>query len=447
MTQQESASPSGLGLRRKADFLQSTPAPGGPPRIAFFTDTFAPTHDGVARITTDLAAVLAGRGIDVTVFTVRAPGQRWRETRSDGVRVRRHVSLSAPSYPEYRVALFPYSSVRRTRNRFDVVHIHTPGFVGLAGLLAARHWRVPSIGTYHSDLAGMLAGAGRSRPSRWFLRAWSRFNLWLCWACDVVTAPTVRSAEQLEQARPRQGARGPIVIENGVDGSRFHRDAPGVDWHSRLGIPTSRPLVTFLGRLTHDKGAPRFLDSAERIPADVPCFVVVGGTGPLEKEVAARFQPNGGLSGRGAYVGAVREEEKPALFAQTRVFVLPSFSDTSSVALLEAMACGAACVVTDRGGPAEIARRSGASLIVDPEDREGLARAIGDLLRDPERASQMGARGAAWVREEASIERTATSFDRLYRSFRSATEASSKSQDPGTDLQTRPVRSPEPGSR
>lgn len=391
----------------------ANPPPGKPLRIAFFTDSFPPTHDGVAEATSALGAELSALGHELTVFTVRLPGQRRRERLANGVTVRRHLALAAPSYPEYRVALLPYAPLFLSRHRFDLVHIHTPGFVGLAGYLASRRWRTPAIGTFHSDLRGMLAGAGKSAVTRAFFRAWARFNVDLCLHCDATTAPT--SAARIPLDAARVSGRQSVVIENGVDVIRFRPGVTSPDWHDRLGVPQGRPFVTFLGRLTRDKGVLRFLDAVEGLRPEVPSFAIVGGAGPLRATVAERFSHGSALADRGGFVGVVPDQEKAALLAQSRVFVLPSLSDTSSVALLEAMACGAGCVVTNRGGPAEIARRSGAGILVEPEDIHGLSRAVEELLEEPTRTAAMAATGMAWVRGEASVQRSASLFVRLYR--------------------------------
>jgi glycosyltransferase involved in cell wall biosynthesis len=114
----------------------------------------------------------------------------------------------------------------------------------------------------------------------------------------------------------------------------------------------------------------------------------------------------------------VLEEEKPALLAQSQAFVMPSLSDTSSVALLEAMASGVPSVVSAFGGPAEIARRSSVGLVVDPRDADRLAGAIAQLLGNPPLARSFAIRGRDWVREHASAERMAREFVDCYRSVR-----------------------------
>ncbi len=385
-------------------------------RVAFFTDTFRPTHDGVAKVTDAVAVALGRAGHEVTVFTTSLPDLPRTERRPDGVTVRRHASVVAPGYPQYRIAVFPYGPVVAPGfgRRFDVVHVHTPGFVGLAGWLAARRHRLPLVATYHTHLGGMLAAAGGSRARRRFYRAWSRFAVEICRGSDLATAPTEEALRYVtrpaEDARPSRSC----VVANGVDTQVFRPDASGPDWRGRLGAG-SRPLVTFLGRLTRDKGVERFVDALDGWDPGVPFVGVVGGEGPLGPTLRRRLASSRDTGSCLRMIGPVPEEEKSGLLAQSRVFVLPSVSDTSSVALLEAMASGVACVVTSSGGPSEIARRSGACSIVDPFDRVQLRAAIAEYLHDPSLAKGRGAAARSWVEAHASVDRTAREFVDCYR--------------------------------
>lgn len=387
---------------------------GRPLHIAFFTDSFAPTHDGVARATATLARELEGRGHEVTVFTVRAPGQPRRERLAPHLRVRRLASLAAPGYPQYRAALCPWGIPLRRAGKFDVVHIHTPGFVGLAGWLAARRWGTPTVGTFHTNLVDMLKESGRRPWSRAFFRAWGRFSVELCRKCTLATAPTEAARSLLASPGAGANAGAPTrVVTNGTDTRTFRPGLLEPDWRRRLGTG-GIPLVTFLGRFTRDKGVHRFLDALARLPAGPPWAAVLAGDGPERPAVERRIQQDPALASRAHCVGPVAEEEKPALLAQSTVFVLPSLSDTSSIALLEAMACGAACVVTDRGGPAEIGRRSSATVTVDATDPERIASAIRRLLEDPNAARELGARGRDWVERNASAVRMASEYLECY---------------------------------
>lgn len=384
-------------------------------RIAFFTDSFVPTNDGVAKVTDTLARALRKQGHEVTVFTVRTPASRSWEVRADGVRVRRYSGVSVPSYPQYRIALTPWLPRAPGGRRFDVVHVHTPGFVGLSGWIYARRHGIPSVGTYHTNLPDMLRNSGRNRASRAFFRAWGRFSIDLCRKCDLATAPTEASRADLLDGGRRASEREPRVVPNGVDTGVFRPGIVAPDWRARWSIATRVPLVTFLGRLTRDKGVLRFLSALDALGTDGDWFGVVGGEGPEAAEVRNWIARSPTLTSRVRYLGAVPESEKPALLAQSTVFVLPSLSDTSSVALLEAMAGGAACVVTDRAGPAEISRRSSVGLRVDPERPTEVAAAVRRLLDDAGVRSDEQVRGRAWVEEYASSSRMASEYVDCYR--------------------------------
>ena len=381
--------------------------------VAFFTDSFAPTNDGVAKVTDSLARTLVRRGHNVTVFTVGGSSEPRTEVRGDGVRVHRYFALPAPSYPQYRVALYPWVSMLSGRGRFDVVHIHTPGFVGLAGRLAARRWGVPTVGTYHTNLSDMLRGSGKNRWSRAFFRTWGRFSIDLCRGCDLATAPTEGARAPLRGSGRVPLRRAPRVIPNGVDTTAFRPEIHEPNWRVRLGLPDAS-LVTFLGRLTRDKGVHRFLDAIQEVTVATPWVAVVGGEGPQRESMLARLKQQRDVGWRVRYVGPVREEEKAALLAQTEVFVLPSLSDTSSVALLEAMACGAPCVVTSRGGPAEIARSSSCGIVVDPESPGELRAAIERLLTDRALRRELSVRGHQWVTRNASADSMAAAYVAAY---------------------------------
>jgi glycosyltransferase involved in cell wall biosynthesis len=327
--------------------------------------------------------------------------------RADGRVVRRYLAVPAPRYPQYRVALTAWQALLGRRGAFDLVHLHTPGFVGLSGWLAARRWKVPVVGTYHTDLTGMLRGSGVTPISRAFYRAWAKFSLDLCRQCDLATAPSESAASGLPDRR-RAHRWAPIrIIPNGVDTERFCPD-PGSTGPDRTG------QIVFLGRLTRDKGVHRFLDAIERLDLALPWTASIVGEGPERAAVEQRIRNLPGREGRIRFLGPWPESSKPALLAATEVFVLPSLSDTSSIALLEALACGAAGVVTDRGGPAEIARASEGGLVVDPLDPAALAQAIERLLGDRRLCRAMAARGRAWVVAHGSAERMAREFAEVY---------------------------------
>ncbi|HEV2166915.1 MAG TPA: glycosyltransferase, partial [Thermoplasmata archaeon] len=353
--------------------------------VSFFTESYLPTRDGVAQELSALAVALTRLGHGVRVYTpdpgVPVPTPTGDEAKIDVVRL---ASVPVPLYPEYRWAVFPFPRLmaRSAGRDADIVHLHTPGIMGSVGLLAGRRFRRPVVGTFHTNVWAMRESFPGTFGVQLFFRAAWWYTLGTYWRCDAATAPTAEARQALEQHASKPWRRKIEVVPNGIEVERFHPGIGVPDWRERCGLP-DLPLVTYLGRLTQDKGVLRFLDAVSATSAGQEFVAIVGGRGPEEAEVRRRLHADPVLARRVRFVGPVAEEEKPALLAQSDLFVLPSTSDTSSVALLEAMASGASCVASDLGGPKEILtdRRTGRLVpVLEPGE---LAGAIAELLDAP----------------------------------------------------------------
>ena len=359
---------------------------------------------------------MARLGHSVRVYAPNpTPGASSDEETDEGVRVRRVRSAPAPLYRQYRWPIFPFGLLREIRGGrdADVIHLHSPGPLGSIGFLTARRFGRPLVGTFHTNIREMQ----ESFPQKLLVPLLFRFawwwNLGTYWRCDLTTAPSTAAREALTA-----GARKPFlfpveVVPNGIDVTRFRPGATVPDWRVRCGLP-SDPLVTYLGRLTVDKGVHRFLDAVASASERTDLVGIVGGQGPEEAEVRARLENDPRLRSRVRYVGPVAEAEKAALLAQTDLFVLPSTSDTSSVALLEAMACGAMVVAPAAGGPAEIVQDHITGRRVPMLVPGALTDVLVELADRPDERALVGRTAAEMVRRTASLDVMARRFISLY---------------------------------
>ncbi|HTS32606.1 MAG TPA: glycosyltransferase [Thermoplasmata archaeon] len=384
--------------------------------VGFFTDSYPPMRDGVAQVTGGLARQLVRLGHRVRVFAPHTvSGRPFEEVVEDGVTVERFRSLTVPLYSQYRWPLWPLSAVRAPRGaaEMDVLHVHSPGGLGSAGFLASRRFGRPLVGTFHTNIRAMR----ESFPSKFLVPEFFRvawwWNLGLYWRCDVATAPSMAARDDLVESVRKPFRRAVEVVPNGIDLDRFVPHLAAPDWRARCGLE-SAPLVTYLGRLTVDKGVHRFLDAVAEASTETSLVAIVGGMGPEEANVRARLRDDPRLRGIVRYIGPVAESEKPALLGQSDVFVLPSTSDTSSVALLEAMACGAAVVGPAEGGASELVEDGLTGRRVPVREPGALTRTVVELVREPAVRQQIARRGQEYVRTEASLEMMARRFISLY---------------------------------
>jgi glycosyltransferase involved in cell wall biosynthesis len=384
--------------------------------VAFYTDSYLPTRDGVATVTSGLAREIARLGHRVRIYTTQPhAGLPTERTEIDGLPVTRVRSVPVPLYGQYRWPVFPFGLLREFHGgrNADVIHLHTPGPIGSMGFLASRRYRRPLVGTFHTNIREMRASVPQKFLVPSFFRVAWWYNLGTYYRCDVTTAPSESAADELTNAS-RKPFRHPVeVIPNGIDVARFRPGLRVPDWRERCGLPAA-PLVTYVGRLTVDKGVHRFLDAFAEASQRVDLVAIVGGEGPEEEAVRARIARDSRLAGRVRYVGPVAEQEKPALLAESDLFVLPSTSDTSSVALLEAMACGAMVLAPAVGGASEIVDDGRTGRRVPMLEPGALGRAIVESVQRNSERRAIGLAAAESVRKTASLETMARRFISLY---------------------------------
>jgi 1,2-diacylglycerol 3-alpha-glucosyltransferase len=385
-------------------------------RVVFFTDSYAPMRDGVATVTEGLARSLHRLGHSVRVFAPNPiVGAKTQEAEVDGIEVTRVRSLPVPLYPQYRWPLNPLSLLRQRRGAgdADVIHLHSPGGIGSAGFLTSRRYNRPLVGTFHTNIREMQSSVPARLLVPTFFRVAAWYSLGTYWRCDVATAPSYAARDVL-LSTARKPFRHPIeVVPNGIDVARFRPGIRVPDWRARCGLPDG-PLVTYLGRLTVDKGVHRFLDALSEALPRVDLSAIIGGQGPEEAAVRERLLADRRLAERVRYVGPITEQEKPSLLSQSDLFVLPSTSDTSSVALLEAMASGATVLAPATGGASEVVEDGVTGRRVPVLEPGAIANALFDLVERPDERRRLARAATERVQRTSSLDTMARRFISLY---------------------------------
>lgn len=191
---------------------------------------------------------------------------------------------------------------------------------------------------------------------------------------------------------------GPPVatIANGVNPAGI--DAHAVRGRFRASLPAlgARPFILFLSRLHHKKGLDILADAFARLAgrrADVD-LVVIGPDQGAEAGFRARIAA-AGLDARVHLTGPVFGARKYEAMADCACFCLPSRQEGFSIAIIEAMACGAPVAISENCHFPEVAT-AGAGRVL-PLSETAFAEALETLLDDPADAAAMGAAGRRLV--------------------------------------------------
>jgi glycosyltransferase involved in cell wall biosynthesis len=396
-------------------------------RVLFLTESFHPTLGGGETHILRLGRALAARGDAATVVTRRAePGWPAEET-LDGIRVLRVGSPGPALRGKYRMLPAAFREALRQAGRHDVVVVRATRVLGVPGLLAARARARPVVmqPEVNGELSGEVYTWGRFANGSWVARGVRAGvairNLWLRDA-DAFVAMSREIAGELASAGvpPHKIA----LIPHGVDLERFRPAAPAEKQQLRaaLGLADSDLVVTYTGRLLRGKGLEALLEafaaSLEREPALRLVIVGSGAAQSLSVEDALRARAaQAPLAGRVVFAGHV-DDVAPYLRASD-VFVFPSLFEGLGISLVEAAACGLACVGSRTGGIVDVIEHERSGLLLAPGDVTALAEAILRLARDPGSRSALGAgaRAAAVARfdETAATEVYRALFRELAR--------------------------------
>lgn len=366
-----------------------------PVRAAVFTDNDFAKVNGV---TTALSALLryAPPGVEPRVYT-----HSDRAVERPGYLALRAPGVGLPFCREMRVYLprLRRLCARARADRVQLVHLTTPGPMGLAALHVAAALDLPLIGSFHTDFGRyvrMLGGSAR-------LERWLRLYLrWLYGRCERILVPSA--------------ATGAMLVDDGIEPRRIVRWTRGVDAETfsparrsealrrawGVGGDAARaPLVLlYAGRVSKEKGLALLPEAAARLRrAGVAHRWIVVGDGAWRPELARRLPD-------AVFTGTLDRRGVARAMASADVFVFPSCTDTAGNVVLEAQACGLPVVVTDQGGPQENMLAGVTGRVFRGGDADGLAAAVADLASNRERrrctsaAARRHAESRRW--EEAS---------------------------------------------
>lgn len=346
-------------------------------RVAIFTDN---DFEKVNGVTTTLTAVLRNAPADLalrvcTASRLGADLPDYLALPSWGVGIPFYAEMKM-YWPRYR------SLVRRlTRDRVQLVHLTTPGPLGLAAVAAAKRLGVPLVGSFHTDLATYTRLLSGRRSLGAFME---RYMRWLYGHCERVLVPSQATRALLTRAGTPADRLG--VWGRGVDVDAFSPRWRSADLRRQWGVPADVPVLLYVGRVSEEKGVrclPGLHDALMR--RGVRHRLVVVGDGPLRAEIV-RACPSA------ICPGTLGREAIAAAYASADLFVFPSQTDTAGNVVLEAQASGLPVVVSSRGGPRE-QMVPGVSGVVCGDTPAEWTATLERLLRDGDERAEMG--GAA----------------------------------------------------
>jgi glycosyltransferase involved in cell wall biosynthesis len=172
-----------------------------------------------------------------------------------------------------------------------------------------------------------------------------------------------------------------------------------------------KPIVLFLGRVNWKKGLDRLIPAMVQVP-DAQLVIAGNDEEGYALQMAALARRHG-VSDRTHFIGPLHGPAKWRALAAADIFVLPSYSESFGIAVLEAMAVGVPVLVTPQVGLAPTILEMHAGLVIEGY-RKKIGAGIAGLLANPNLRDRMGRAGRTAALKYFSWDAIAAQMEALY---------------------------------
>jgi glycosyltransferase involved in cell wall biosynthesis len=376
---------------------------------------FHPIIGGAEKQAQLLAKKLIEKGIEVNVVTgwwnPKIPSREVIE----GIRIYRNFSfwgmfgikgIRPFAALTYMVTLGIYILIHR--NRFDIIHVHQvlhPAFVSV--FVGKGVLKKPVV--VKNACTGMLSDINQIKG--YLLGSFQLKYL-------------VKNMDRLVVVN-MEGANEFKAVGFAADRITYLPNGTGLPAEAKQNYEKVLRVLS-VARLDRQKGIDILLNAwASILKHGRDLRLQILGEGPLEYELK-RLSMDLKIDNTVEFVGTVNNVDK--YLRDSDLFVLPSRAEGLSNALLEAMSCGIPCISTAIGGNSELFGWDASrkidmgeyvimkhGLLVNPDDIEGLSKAILCLLSNRETREAIGKEGRSIIEEKYSIDRIADKYIELYQ--------------------------------
>lgn len=332
-------------------------------RIAFTTETWWPSTDGVVTRLTATVRELRRMGHDLLIIAPEGG-----EPTFEGIPVIGVPTVSVRFIYGGKPWGLPLPRVLKFLDDFhpDLVHVVNPFVLGVAGVWGAVKRRYPLVASYHTNIAryAEFYHLGASKPLIWAILR-SLHN-----RAQINLATSMAVQQELSD----HGILRVDLWRRGVDLDQFDPQRRSVRMRQRMtGGHPDRLIAVYVGRLALEKGLNRLHGIFAGHPDLHLCLV---GDGPARSQLEERFrgQPV-------TFMGTMHGSDLAEAYASADFFIFPSTTETLGLVLLEAMASGLPIVAAEARPTHELVDQSGAGALFSSEDRHGLSKAVGEILQ------------------------------------------------------------------
>jgi len=367
-------------------------------RICIVSPEFVPNWGGIGTYVLQLAKNLDDE-FDVHVITMKRAGSSAKSLEEIPERVKVHYVGESKDYfaynSQFQVDLLRKFGTIQKANHFDLIHANHAQMPDL--LLRTLKPGLPIITTVHTTIDSQRTGTKFSKLPIGDLERSEKMTLVMLPLLHMIEKEYLRRGMSVifvskfirqlyleSYAEPKLSQ----VIHNGVDHLKFQPRSRDECLEHFSGFAGKENLILFSGRMIALKGLNVVIEAFHQIRKEVKAHLVFAGVGKTDawkRMLEERDVPQDEYT----FLGTVPYQEMPWLYPLASVFVLPSYSESFPMTILEAMACGVPIVASKVGGIPEMIRDGLDGKLVPPGDPKALADGLVEVLTGQSGANKL----------------------------------------------------------
>lgn len=384
-------------------------------KILEVIDAFYPQVDGVVKVVNNYATLMN----EENECAVICPDYKIPVDREFKYKVVHKKSLCFKVHD----IIFPFPVHCRKTNKFikefkpDVIHVHSPFFIGHYALKKARKMHVPCIATFHSQFKRDVMEITHSKLI-------TKFVVWYIvrffnkcdevWAVSKATANTLKSYGYKKEI---------FVVKNGTE-FVYPKDMDECKKKAQemFKIDTNKKNLVFVGQIRAVKNLPLIIDSLAEVSKKYTNFhMYFIGEGPDQKSLEKRAKSLGILEYI-TFTGRINDPKiLQGFYGSSDLMFFPSVYDNNSIAVMEACVCELPSLLTEGANTAE-GFIDGENGFLAKENFQSMAEKLLYIFENPEKSRECGKRAAKTIpfRWEDIIGEALDRYDLVLKNYRSS---------------------------
>ena len=376
-------------------------------KVLHVVANFSPEWGGPTRSVHGLTEALAKKGVQISIF-----GPKKRGNDKNILYPRETIVKLFPQDFLYRLWTGHSFSLKKALKaeieKFDLVHIHEiwhhPHFVAYK---IAKSSKKPFIISIRGELEPWCLNH-KALKKKIYSSLIQKKILKEASALHALTKEEVKNISKFVNNKNI------FLIPNGINLEEFNNLPPQEDIENLYPELKGKKIILFLGRIHSKKGLDILAKSFSSIAKDRENvrLVIAGSDEDGYKSKIKSILKNEDILNKVIFTGMVSGNTKLAVLSRANMFVLPSYSEGFSMAVLEAMACGLPVIITNKCNFPEIGKYK-AGIIIEPNINQ-LGRELENLISNPNLCKEMGENGRKLVRERFTWDEVADQMINLY---------------------------------